>query len=409
MAGFTPLAQTDLAQAFRDGYTSEAIEQSLPVANTGPGSSLGALANGASILGMMLSNQLAYVAATARLLNADGSLSSTGADIDSFFLPFGITLNPAGSASGQVQLAVSGAATVAVFVPVGGLLQTGGVGITGGLQYEIIADPNNTTYDPVANGYTIAIGSSAVSVSVTCLTPGTIGNVPIGAISQAYNTTGNPQVIGITSITNTTAFTNGTDAETYDAFVARGQARLAGGTTGTPYALYATAMKASPNLTVQIGDGLDSSGNVTGANSTVFVNSLGQSSPPSAAVLSAVSAAVLAVKPAGMTFTVQGPGLIVVNGDVTLKLDGSQTQASVIAAAQLAFLNYIDSIGMQPVVSPPANTGQTIIPYAKILAVLQAVPGVAFPSNLHLNGGYADILGGYGAQLVSGTLNVATV
>ena len=405
----TPLTQADLAQAFRDGYASDAIANGLKVANTGPGSSLGSLANGTSILGMMLSAQMVYVAAVSRLVNDDGSLSSTGQDIDSFFAPFGIARNGAGAASGEVQLAISGVATSAVFVPVGAILQTSGISTTSGVQFEIIADLTNHAYDPVANGYTIAVGQSAVNVSVVCLTAGTIGNVALGAITQPYNTTGNPQIVGITSITNTVEYDNGTAAETDEAFVARGQARLAGGTTGTPYALYAAAMAAMTGLTVQIGDGLDQNGNVAPAVSTVFVNTLGQSSAPSAAVISAVSNAVLAVKPAGMTYSVLSPNLVVINGDVTLKLDGSQTQASVIAAAQAAFALYIDDLGMTPVVSPPASTGQTVVPYAKIIAVLQAVSGVAFPSNLHINGGYADISGGYGVELVAGTLNVNTV
>jgi len=375
VSGFVPLTQAQLTQAAQQGYVADAVANGLLVANTGKGSSLGAFFNGGGLLGMMLSRQFAYVASVARVFNPDATLSSTGADLDSFFAPFGVLRSPASPSSNVVQMTAQPGLTPVW--PEGGILTIGS------LQFQVLADPSNPAYVAAQNGYPVTPASPSLNVTVQCLTPGSVGNLPIGASWQVVNATGIPQTIGVASVAN-----------------------IAGGNAGPALAVWAAAMSAQLGLTIQIGDALDSTGNITPGSGTVFVNTLGQSAGPSPALLAAVRAAIISGKPAGAVFTVVGPTLSVVNADVTVKSDGSVPLPNLLANVQNAFDALVNGIGMMPVAYPPVSGALTTLPYWSVIEAIGSVLGVQYPSNLRLNGGYADISVGYGTQLVAGTINV---
>lgn len=398
MSGFVPLTQAQLTQAAQQGYVADAVANGLLVANTGKGSSLGAFFNGGGLLGMMLSRQFAYVASVARVFNPDATLSSTGADLDSFFAPFGVLRSPASPSSNVVQMTAQPGLTPVW--PEGGILTIGS------LQFQVLADPSNPAYVAAQNGYPVTPASPSLNVTVQCLTPGSVGNLPIGASWQVVNATGIPQTIGVASVANFEEFSNGADSEDDVPFVQRATAKIAGGNAGPALAVWAAAMSAQLGLTIQIGDALDSTGNITPGSGTVFVNTLGQSAGPSPALLAAVRAAIISAKPAGAVFTVVGPTLSVVNADVSVKSDGSVPLPNLLANVQNAFDALVNGIGMMPVAYPPVSGALTTLPYWSVIEAIGSVLGVQYPSNLRLNGGYADISVGYGTQLVAGTINV---
>ena len=81
MALFSPLSYAQLDQNAIEAYNAVATKP----ANTGANSSLGPIFNSFALLATALQGEIAYVNTVARLA------TSSGADVDSFVSPFGLT------------------------------------------------------------------------------------------------------------------------------------------------------------------------------------------------------------------------------------------------------------------------------------------------------------------------------
>jgi hypothetical protein len=130
---------------------------------------------------------------------------------------------------------------------------------------------------------------------------------------------------------------------------------------------------------------------------TVVVNVLGQSSGPSANLLTLVQEAIDAVRTAGILRAVIGPTLVDVNAVATIDVASGYDSAAVIAACQAAYDAYVNNIGLDPA------GGTTDCSYGRVYAVLLAVAGVTNVTGLTLNGATTDISAGFAQQLVAGT------
>ncbi len=397
MAYLNPLTFQQFLQQAATTYNSVAT---VP-ANTNQGSALSAIFNAFALLTTAVQGQTIYVANVSRLL------TSTGADVDSFVAPFGITRNTASASSGSVTFSTGSATNTQLVILVGTIVQT-----YDGTQFTVVADATQPGYSSGANGYIIPVGGTSVNATVDAVIPGSSGNVLANTITQIVSTPSNPSPAGVQSVTNPAAFTNGSDQETDAELIARFQSTMLG-RWGTDSAIIAAAEGVQTGLTYILCDGTTAGGVANPGSFAFVVNELGQNVGPSSALITDIYNAISAVRPAGMPFTVTGPTLVPVDGTVTVQVNPGYSPSTVAANVQTAFNNLVNSIGLgdTTVNATTAPTYATRLYYSQVISTIEAVAGVVAipnPPGLTLNGGTVDITAGVGSQIVAGTLTVTT-
>ncbi len=173
------------------------------------------LAPGGVIYNLMqtVSAQFLFLQALAQVINQVARVqTSSGADVDSFMAQFGFTRLPAIAAVGPVTLSKFSPATSQVLVQPGAIVQTLG----GAIAYQVIADPNQPTWNATLNAYVLAVGQSSLVATAQAVQPGTAYNVTAGQLAQIGS-----NLAGIDQVTNSAPITNGADAESDAAFESR--------------------------------------------------------------------------------------------------------------------------------------------------------------------------------------------
>lgn len=239
--GFTPFTFTAFRQLVATTYAAQAA---VP-ANDAPGSTLGAMWNAVALLACQA--QLANV----RTQSIARLATSTGGDVDTFVIPFGVERLSATAATGGVLCTTPSPVSSQLVVPVGGLLQ---ISNGNGLSFTIIADTTNGAYSQAAGGYVIAPGGSSVTVTVQCNTVGIVGNIQAGQTFVAAG--GAVTITGVATFTNPSAFTNAISDESDAALQARFTLNMSAGRVGTGNALAAAVTGTQAGLTYSIGDQL---------------------------------------------------------------------------------------------------------------------------------------------------------
>jgi uncharacterized phage protein gp47/JayE len=398
---FTPLSQEEFEALAFDAYNAEATTP----ANTGTGSTMGAIGNAASTLALQLQQQGLYLEAIARLLTIPALPSGQPSpDAVSFCAPWGIA--PLGSAAATSQAflfttpsAVSGGPLV---IPVGGVAQT-----PGGLLWVVIADPTNSNYSAGLKGYPIANGLTSTSVTMACLTAGSIGNLPAGSLLFPYNSSNTAPITGIQSITVSATISTGQDGETDAAFKARFTLTVSSGRAGTANAIIAAVLAIQPGLIYSFGDRVNADGSSHNAYFTFVVNEAGTGSGAPGGLITAAAAAVNSAngRSAGISFQVIGPATIVVNVTVTITVAPGVDQTAATAAVQAAITNYINNIGLAPDTSATVcDIGLGYV--AAYGAQVNGAQAVAKVQNLQYNGEGVDQSAAFAYQFVAGSVNV---
>jgi Baseplate J-like protein len=343
-------------------------------ANTNPGSTCWALGNAAALLAMNIQNELQYVQKVARLST---SVSTTpgvnSANVDTFVNPFGMQRIAATYASGSVTMTTPSVATAQITIPVGGIVSSGS-----GVTFVVIADPNNANY-----GYPINVGSSSTIVTVQCVIAGSAGNVQAGQINSVANSVSSPPIVGISSVTNAGAFTNGQNAEADTALQTRFFTAQSTGVVATDNALVAALLAVFPGtnpgipgLIYSLGDGVNAAGSATVATVSVYVNYYNTGTATPSPLVTSVQNALNAVKPAGIAVTAYGPSIVPVNVSAIIHIPSGLNTTTVINACQAAYISYINKIGLNPL------GGSTAANYYSIAAALLGVANVSKIDNL---------------------------
>jgi phage-related baseplate assembly protein len=222
-----------------------------------------------------------------QVLRTTRAATSTGADLDSWMGDLSLARLPAVSATGTVTFSRI-TPTLAALVPVGALVRTA----DGTQTFSVLTDTTHPAWAGASNGYVIASGLASLDLPVTALVPGNSGNVQADAISLLASA-----VPGIDSVSNASAFLNGLDAESDDAFRRRFRNFIASRSRATPAAIaYAiTSIQQGLNYTIQ--ENTDPTGKPSLGQFVVTVDD--GSGSPSTAMLSTVQAAIEAVRPIG--------------------------------------------------------------------------------------------------------------
>jgi hypothetical protein len=388
--GFAPLAQADFRQILTETYNAKA---NLP-ANDDEGSTLGAIFDADSLQALQLEMLLVAVQSVARLVD------SSGGDVDSFVAPFGVSRLGASASSGGVLFTLSAPASQQYVIPaaavntqsVAAIVQT-----ANGLRFQAVPDTSNLAYSATAGGYVIGSGAQSVTVTVQCLTPGTIGNVQAGQVNLLAGS--GTQNLPIATVGNAAAFANAIDEESDPALIARFTIAVSSGRVATPNALAAAVLGVQPNLTYSIGDNLNGAGAVAPGIVTVVVNVAGQNAGPTSTLVNAVQAAVNAARSAGITVNVIAPTLVTVSIAATLHVPAGANQNAIQQAAVAAASALVNGIGLDPA---GASTTCSLFDVAAALKVA----GVTRITGVTLNSGTADITAAFAHQLVINTVTL---
>ncbi|MBB3213416.1 putative phage protein gp47/JayE [Herbaspirillum sp. Sphag1AN] len=301
--------------------------------NFGTGSVLLAIAQAMAGVGLWLQGMILTLLAVTR------ASTSSGTDLDTWLADFGFTRLAANASSGQVIFARY-TPTAQAFIPAGTSATVQSA--DGSVQFAVLADTTNTAYNATLGGYVLPAGQASISVTVQCLTAGSVGNVAAGAISSLV-----VAISGVDTVTNAVAFTNGYDAETDAAARSRFILYLAGLSKATLAAIGSAILSVEQGLTYKIIENQTFTGTTQAGLLTVVVDD--GTGAPSSTLKSSVAAAVESTRAAGVTYGVYGPTLLtatVVMTITTSTATGAPSHSAVAAIVQAAILSYINSLAM---------------------------------------------------------------
>lgn len=319
------------------------------------------------------------------LLVITRAATCSGDDLDSWMADFSFTRLSAVQATGQVTFSRF-TATNQALIPVGS-----GVTTTDGTQaYTVIADTTNSAYDATQAGFVIAAGVSSLSVPVQADTAGAAGNAQAGTITVI---SGSIQYVD--TVTNSTTFINGEDAESDDDFRARFVLWIASLSKATKAAVGYALSSMQSGVTYTLTENYAYNGTAQPGYFYAVVDD--GSGTPSSTFISQAYAAVDAVRGFTITFGVFPPTVVTANVVMVITTDSSADHATIVAMVQAAIQEYIASLSL----------GQ-LLPYSKLSNIAYGASSlVTNVSSVTLNSATADIAA-TGKQVIrAGTISVS--
>jgi len=276
--------------------------------------------------------------------------TKSGVELDAFCNLFGVYRLSGKRASGVVTFSINTPATNIYDIPVG-------------TQVAVPIGPNYTSaiYYSTTSPAILGIGDTSVDVPVVATLPGAYSNVPIGVITR--NVT---NLVGITSVLNNSAITNGLDPESDSALRSRWQNTAFNNTTGTQGNYVMTAMQ-DPNVNL-----VNTIGQQAFYNEQLQINAYVSGSGNPTFLLVAYS---------GMTSAISGTTFsgtqIVASGSYL-----STTTAAALASGITALISGVTPISYNQTFSV-TGSGNTVA------SGVQLTFSAANPYNLVLGSGYA--------------------
>lgn len=308
-----------------------------------------------------------------------------GPDLDTWMADFGLTRLPAVAATGAVTFSRFSPSTSAL-VPVGAQVKTA----DGTQSFAVIADTTQPTWNAGMAGYLIPAATASASVTVQAVTPGTGGNVQIGAISLLASA-----IPGVDTVNNAAAVTTGINAEADAAFLARFQNYINTRARATLAAIAYAIQSVQQGLTWTIAENTNTAAGYQPGNFLVTVDD-GSGSPPSS-LITACGVAIAAYRPIGSTWTTQGPTVETANVALTITTNPAGNKPGLLTPVQAAVDAYINAL--------PNGAG---LPYSRIPLVAYGVdPSITNVSSYTLNSGTADLAAVSGQSIRAGTVTVS--
>ena len=315
--------------------------------------------------------------------------TSEGSDVDTWLADFPLIQRlGAQPATGQVTFSRYTAAPVAVYVPVGALVQTQ----DGSQRFTVYADTTNPSFVSsygAGGGYVIPASVSSVTVPVACTVAGQTGNVIAGAIRLVASS-----ISGVDTVANAAQFANGSDSETDEDTKARFILNVLGKSGGTRYSILAAIANVRVGMQASILEGVDYGGAVDYGMTTVIIDD--GSGNVSQELVMACQAGVNAVRAAGTRVGVYPATTQAANVTVQIATaagyDHNFAVAQVVAAVSLA----LDEL--------PQGQG---LSYFALIPIILAVPGVTQILSYTINNSTAGITGSPYTTVKSGQLAIS--
>ena len=309
--------------------------------------------------------------------------TSTGPDLDSWMADFSLARLPGSVSSGTVTM-TRYSPGVAATVLVGTTVRTN----DGTQTFQIVQQSGNPAWNG-SSGYLLGPMASSVTVPAQASAPGSIGNVQPGAIGLL--TTAIP---GIDTVTNTTAFSGGLDAESDAALRGRFQLYINSRSLATPTAISFAVASVQQGLRYVVLENQDTTGAALLGHFWVVVDD-GTGAPPDTLIAS-VSNAVDAVRPIGATYAVTAPVVIAVTVQLTVVTSNPLTKPVVVLSVQAAISAWIAGL-------PIAGT----LALSKLEALAHAAdPSVVSVISATINAAGRDLLAPENGVLIAASIVV---
>lgn len=330
-----------------------------------PGSILRAVIEAVAGVLLWLQSLVMHVLAKSR------ASTSTGGDLDSWMADFGLTRLPPINASCSAMRFSRNSAEQEALIPVDATVESS----DGTKKYSVVADNNNSDYDPNRGGYVIPVGILSMYVPVRAITEGSAGNAAVGEVDTL--TTAIP---GVDAVTNTAAITDGLDAETDSAFRERFRNTMKSLSKATEPAIAAAISAVRPGLGYNIVENYNFDGSPNDGYFYVVVDD--GTGYPSQQIIYDVAAAIDECRPLTSTFEVYAPQII--NADVTFDIETPSPllHTPTINVVKEAVIEHINGLGLGKPLS--------ITRLAKV--IYDASPNVLNVSNMSINLGTYDLV-----------------
>lgn len=353
------------------------------------------LQSGDSLYSLMnsVASQLVFLQAQVQLVNAVArAQTSSGADLDSFYAQFGFTRLPGQQAIGPVTLGSASPATTQVPYPVGAIVQT----IGGAIQYALVADTNQPTFNVAQNAYILQPGQQTLTATAQALLVGAAYNVGVGQLAQVAS-----NVPGLDTVTNSAPIANGADAESDTAFNERFPLFLNSLSKATYGAIVSAILGVRQGIEYSLQENVDTNG-VARPGKFVATIDDGTGSPPSS-LTSAVFNAVDAVR----GFTIQPAVVAVTDVEATIvivvRLAAGAVAGTVEAAVAAAIVGAVNSNDLGATLFVNAQSPAVGVENAALVpGVVSVQPGTT------INGESADLVV-TGFQATRTNINLVTV
>jgi uncharacterized phage protein gp47/JayE len=324
-----------------------------------------------------------------QVLRTTRAATSQGPDLDTWVGDFGVARVAAVAAGGNLVFARF-SPVVASFVPTGTLVKTS----DGTQSFTVIADDTNPAWSPsqggTQSGYGIAAGTASVTVPALAATPGAGGNVQPATITLIA-----AAVPGIDTVTNPAAFTGGLDAESDPALRARFGLFLASLARATPAAIAYAVASTRQGLSTLLLENQTPDGTARPGTFSFIVDD-GSGDPP-ATLLSAVSAAIEAVRPLGASYAVQPPTVLRPTIAMSIATAPSASHASIVAEVEAALAAALNQL-------PIGGT----LAFSRLAAIAYgADPAVINVTAVTLNGGTLDLVPSVTGMIRPGAITVS--
>jgi uncharacterized phage protein gp47/JayE len=274
-----------------------------------------------------------------QVLQTTRAATSTGSDLDSWMLDFGLVRLPASPSSGIVTFSRF-ASNLPALIPVGAVVKTS----DGSISFAVTEDATLSIWQPSQSGYVIPSGVSAADLPITCTTGGSAGNVLAGTITVI-----SASLPGVDLVTNATPLSNGIDAESDLSFRTRFQSYLGSLSRATLAAVRTAIANVQQGLDVMIQENTAADGSVSTGSFLITVDD--GSGYPSAALLSSVATAVDSVRPVGTMFAVLPPQVLIVNVTLTAFVASTAVSAQCISNIQTGVASYLNGLPIGRVAS----------------------------------------------------------
>lgn len=372
LQNFTTLVQSmgAVVQTSYTGFTSWAS-----------GSPVRAIIEGVASCALWLQYLILSALTTTRLT------TSSGTDVDSFLAQFNQVRLSGDAATVTLTFTSLNPTATSGVVPVGALVTSS----DGTVQFAVIADATNSAWDSAQNAYIRPVGTTSITAPAQCTATGTAGNVAAGVMNLLGS-----QLVGIDTVTNTTAAGGGTETETDEAAKARFALWVSGLARATKTAIESAIKATGLDISYDITEGVDASGASRDGYFLISINA-GSAVVPTATITE-VYAAVDAVRAFGIAFAVVAAPVTIANVVIQVTFaSGTSTasQTTVLAAIQAAVSADIDATAVN------AGYSTSRLFYLAIAngdALVTAVPLAT------INGSTADIPSGTTAR--AGTVTV---
>jgi phage-related baseplate assembly protein len=321
-----------------------------------------------------------------QVLASTRASTSSGPDLDSWMLDFGLTRLPAVPSTGIATFSRF-VDTLSATIPTGTLVKT----TDGSLIFSVTEDQTLSIWQSSASAYVLPGGVGSANLPVVCTTSGSVGNVLSGTITVIA-----ASLPGVDQVNNANPLSDGADAESDQAFRNRFQSYLASRSRATLTAVRNAIASVQQGLNVAIEENTAPSGTTQIGSFLVIVDD-GSGYPPSA-LLSTVSTAVDSVRPIGTTFAVVPPQVVIVNVSLTAVLNSAGTASLIVPSIQNYVAVYLNSLSI--------GTGASVTRVAQNAYL--AGFGVENITGVQLNGGSSDFVALPGSVIKAGQIVVTT-